>query len=575
MGELSWRKLKEYIPAMLLTNLSTLLLITVDGVVAGHLVGADALSSINIFFPVSTMIGAATMIAAIGVSTGISTAIGKNDQVELDRVKGVALRLMIYIAVFVSVAQIPLTLMIIKSYGLSDEMHSLTMQYAIGIMLCSPLGVISTVGTYQLQIAGKMRVLVRLSAMEGITNLIFDVFFMGVLKIGVGGAGYGTLCANLLRCTATVFYISRYTDMYKSSVKKVSAKELISMGRLGIPDFSNVLASAIQSYFLMRVILAAFGTAGGVIKGVASLCYSLCNVLNSGVTGSMRPLMGLYAGADDKVGLRILMRQGRSLITIGAGLITLLIELRPDWFFALNGIHDIPDGGELSIRLFALYLVVSGYLSLQRLYLVIRKDSRFATLLNLISNFIQPVFAYLLWKTMPAPFIFLSYLLTYVLLLAMAMMRYRKWIMKDDEEFRENGEDIVLYMTVDPEDAVEASRKIRRFAHEHGINPKIAYRVALSMEEMVAYVEEKEITGLGKKVKSRNKDNSVSVEIIVRFKGKESAVFVSMDDGRCISLDSDEEESKLITDNYGLLKKLAKSAEYQYILDMNYTRLTF
>ena len=62
---------------------------------------------------------------------------------------------------------------------------------------------------------------------------------------------------------------------------------------------------------------------------------------------------------------------------------------------------------------------------------------------------------------------------------------------------------------------------------------------------------------------------------MVRFKGKNEAVFVELDGGRCIALDRNESSQKIITDNYGLLKKLAKSVEYQYILNMNYTRFTF
>ena len=31
----------------------------------------------------------------------------------------------------------------------------------------------------------------------------------------------------------------------------------------------------------------------------------------------------------------------------------------------------------------------------------------------------------------------------------------------------------------------------------------------------------------------------------------------------------------LITDNYGLMKKLAKSVKYQYLLNMNYTEFEF
>ena len=124
MGNLSWHKLKEYIPAMLMTNLSTLLLITVDGVVAGNLVGTDALASINIFYPVSVLTGAITMLASSAISISLATAMGKNDQAELDNVKGIALRAMILTAVVASIVQIPVVWLVIKSYGLSDEILS-------------------------------------------------------------------------------------------------------------------------------------------------------------------------------------------------------------------------------------------------------------------------------------------------------------------------------------------------------------------------------------------------------------------------------------------------------------------
>lgn len=53
------------------------------------------------------------------------------------------------------------------------------------------------------------------------------------------------------------------------------------------------------------------------------------------------------------------------------------------------------------------------------------------------------------------------------------------------------------------------------------------------------------------------------------------AVFEMLDNGKCIALDRDSEIQELITDNYGLVKKLAKSVEYQYLLNMNYTVFTF
>ena len=39
--------------------------------------------------------------------------------------------------------------------------------------------------------------------------------------------------------------------------------------------------------------------------------------------------------------------------------------------------------------------------------------------------------------------------------------------------------------------------------------------------------------------------------------------------------DEDRESRELVTENYNLIKKLAKTVEYQYVLDMKYSVLTF
>ncbi len=48
-----------------------------------------------------------------------------------------------------------------------------------------------------------------------------------------------------------------------------------------------------------------------------------------------------------------------------------------------------------------------------------------------------------------------------------------------------------------------------------------------------------------------------------------------IDDGKCIALDDDRKTQELITDNYELMKKIARSVSYQYLLNMNYTVLEF
>ena len=234
-GGMIQRKLIEYIPVMILTNLVLLLISTVNGLIAGNFLGENAFSSINIFYPVSVLLAAFSAVTAVGIATSISTAMGRNNLSELARIKGASLYTMLGMAAFMGIVQIPIVFLIIRSYHLPPEIHALTWQYAIGIMLCQPFSLVSTVGTYQLQVSGKMKILMMLTIAEGLSNLAFDLLFVAALHMGVAGTGYGTLCANIVRCTSTVIYIRRKTDFYKAGNYKPCFKDIREILACGIP----------------------------------------------------------------------------------------------------------------------------------------------------------------------------------------------------------------------------------------------------------------------------------------------------------------------------------------------------
>lgn len=125
-GGLSARKIREYLPAMIVTNLSTLLLVSVDGMVVGNFIGSDALSSVNVFSPVVSFIGAITCLVALGIATCLSTSIGRNDHDGIRHAKATAKFIMIASSIFVAIIQIPLVYAFISSYHLSDEMNRMT-----------------------------------------------------------------------------------------------------------------------------------------------------------------------------------------------------------------------------------------------------------------------------------------------------------------------------------------------------------------------------------------------------------------------------------------------------------------
>mgnify|MGYP002624393634 CR=1 FL=1 len=555
-GELTKKKMVSYFPAMLVTYLSTLLLITVDGLVVSNMCGASALSSVNIFQPATIFIGIISMLVSAGAATRLSSVMGKIDITQLLQTRATLKIIMIVAAIFVTIIQIPIVYIIIDSYHLSPEMNSLVWNYAIGIMIASPFGFISTIGVLQLQIIGKMRVLMGLAALEGGVNLVLDLLFVGPMNMGVAGAGYGTLAANVVRCTTTLIYLIKKTDVFYCGQEKASMREVWAIIQRGIPDAAHSLMNAIQNYAIMYIILSSFGEIGGAIKGVCSFTVSIATVFINSIVGSVRPMCGLFSGAENHKGLGVLMWQGIFVSIILTGGFLAVVELFPSLFYSLHGVTDIPNGGIMSLRLYASYFVFLGINSLFRLYFSNRKIIKFTTTVTIIGSGSLLLFAVIFSNTLPPVYLWLSYLASETIIIIANVIRYIM-VIKNDKNSRAENE-IDLYLTITPKEAIEASRHIRSYASEHNINRKHAFRAALCVEEMTAYA------------KNTHKSDTVDIQVMIRF-FPDKAILMIIDDGKCIYLDNEKANQKIVTSNYGLLKKLSDTVEYQYVLDLNYT----
>lgn len=558
--DFTFSKLLEYLPPMIVTNISTLLLITVDGIVAGNLVGQDALSAISIFGPVDTFIGAITAVVSTGASAVLSSRIGEVDNGRIMQAKKAVKFLSLLVPLLLSVIQIPLVLGIIVSYHLPENMMSLVVAYSIGIMISNPFGMLSAISVNEIQIMGKMKILMKLALMEGIMNLALDILFTGVFHMGVAGTGYGTAAACICRCIVTVIYLYKETDIYKTGDTKIVFSDIYEIISKGLPEAASMLVVVMQNYVLIRIILQSFGPDGGTIKGVCTFCYSLANVLMSSVQGAVRPLVGLLNGAENRKGVRSLMRQGAVIVILLSGVMIIMFETVPAFFYRIHGVKTVPAGGESSLRIYALCIGILGINTLFRLFFSTRGLQKFSTTLTLAGNCAMPLSAYFLSTYCSASSIFFSYLIAAVIILCVNILRFR--MLKSEDEKNEKGNKRRIYLSVEPESAIDASKMVQDYALENGYSLELANRARLCMEEMVAY--------------SVRADRSKKVRNQIMFSfTDEDVLFTMLDDGACIIFDEDEEKREMITNNYALLKKVSKSMQYQYVLNLNHTMLKF
>ena len=552
-------KLVSFIPPMILSNLAVLLLASVDGLVVGNLINENALSSVSIFVPISMAIGVLSALFATGIANCLFSYMSQCDTEGLLRMKHAGKVVMVGAAVLVATIAVPVVSWLITLYHLPPEVEAMTREYAVGMMIAMPAGLIATIGALQLQILGKVKVLLFLSAFEGIFDLLLDLLFVSVFKMGIAGVGIASAISCNMRTVLTILYLAKKTDVYKSEGRKATLADIKDILVKGLPEAAYNLMRAAQNMVMMIIIIKALGVSGSAVKAVCSFSFQVALVFVNGLVASMRPLASLFNNAKDYDSLRVLMRQCFRSNLIFMAIIIGLCEFFPNLFFLIHGMK-VSSNEFFMLRIFALSFIFVGFNNMFRLFFTIKGKIKHTTIFTILGSASLPLFAYVITLTGPGEWLWLSYSLTEVLILIANLLLYKRILLQDYKE--EDASAGLLYLSVSPDQAIAASDMIKEFADSNGYDRRLSSRIRLCMEEMVAYA-----------VKSQKK-RDLNILVTVKFM-EDEARFMMLDDGECIALDKEEETRTLITDNYGLLKKVAKSFQYQYILNMNYSVFTF
>ena len=548
----------EYIPILYIMNLSTLLLMAVDGLVVGNFMGPNALAAVNMFAPISVLLSAYIAIVVNGIADGHSGILVNNNREEINHSKKAVLVVIILSILVLSIIQIPITHVIIHSYDLDEAMHTMARAYASAMLISMPFRLVSDVGAGLLKEFGRMKVLLVLAVLEAIVNLVLDIVFVKVFNLGLYGTGIATVLASTTRAFITLIYFKTKTDMFDLEGEKIKWQYVKDIVVGGLPYTVGILSSALHSYLMLKLAIYLFGNDGGVIMGVCNMCTSLATVFIVSCADSNGPLMGIFLSMGDRVAMRNAMKIAIRQILVCVGFLTLLIELHPEWFYHIHGVQDIPEYGIIALKFNALFYVFFGCNVLFEAYFIDRHRARITVRHTLLGDLSIPVLAFLLFKMFGKPYLWLSDFIVEFLTLLAYLRHYFFIVIK--EEIKEIMNSDIMYLEVEPEQAENASQSIIKYAEDKKYSDILSNHLALCMEEMVEYA-----------VKSQD-TLRIHIQIVINF-FKNGARFVMLDDGRCIHLDKIKSNGEIITNNYELVKKVAKSYKYQYLLSMNHTTL--
>lgn len=239
---------------LILGNLLQQLYNTADSIVVGNFVGSNALAAVGSGTVLINLIIAFSQGTAVGAGVVIAQYIGAKHKEKLSEAvhTSVAIALIIGAALSLFGVLFSKTLLIwmkTPKEVLSESVVYLRIYFA-GLIF----NVIYNMAAGIMNAAGNSKRSLRYLAYASVTNIILDLLFVGLLKMGIMGAALATDISQLLSGVLSMLFLMRVNDDYKVTLKKIklhkeSAKKII---RVGLPtglqntviSISNVLVQS-------------------------------------------------------------------------------------------------------------------------------------------------------------------------------------------------------------------------------------------------------------------------------------------------------------------------------------------
>ena len=254
-----WKLLIVFALPLILGNLLQQMYNTADSIIVGNYIGSNGLAAVGSGSSLLMLIISFSQGAAVGAGVIVSQSIGAKRSDIIKKSVHTAMCISVILGLVLSVIGVIFSSQLIEWMRTPEDVLEDSISYFR--LYCAGLifNVIYNMATGILNAAGNSKKPLQYLAIASVTNIVLDLVFIKVFKMGIEGAAIATDISQALSGVLAVGYLLRVKSDYKINIKelkidKAIAKEII---RIGLPtaiqnaviSFSNVLVqSSVNDY---------------------------------------------------------------------------------------------------------------------------------------------------------------------------------------------------------------------------------------------------------------------------------------------------------------------------------------
>ena len=254
-----WKLLITFSIPLIIGNLLQQMYNTADSIIVGNFVGSNGLAAVGSGTALINLIIAFAQGASVGAGVVVSQYIGadKKDKIKISVHTSICISIILgLILSLLGIFASPSLLLMMKTPKVVLKSSILYLQIYCGGLI---FNVIYNMATGILNAAGNSKKPLVYLAIASFTNIILDLLFIKIFKLGVMGAAIATDISQAISCILAIGYLLKVKSDYKLYIKdlKINKETAVKIIKIGLPtaiqnmviSFSNVLVqSSVNAY---------------------------------------------------------------------------------------------------------------------------------------------------------------------------------------------------------------------------------------------------------------------------------------------------------------------------------------
>lgn len=409
----------------------------VDGFFVSKYVGVEALSAVNLSMPFINIVFALGIIAAVGSQTMCGVFIGRKNYMKANKIFSFNIKT-------VTISSIILTVLfyfnmdtIARLLGATEDLGPLVIEYLGHIVYFVPFLMISYNFEVLVKVDGFPRLAVATVITCGLSNVILDYVFVGLMGHGLAGAAVATGISQVI---STVVYLIHFT-VGKSNLEFVEVKfsfdTLKSIFSLGVGDFVSEVGIAMIVLFYNIFIIKFLGEKSIATFSVVSYVNNLALTCFAGITQGTQPLLSYYYGKKDYDSLKKLFRLATAAIFVTGVVFLAASQLFPERIFRifLDVDKETLSYSVESLRKFSISFMITGFNVLIAAVCVSFLKPKYSVTINILRSFVTIYLALFVLTMLEPTLIWFASALSEGVTLIFAYYFYKRLSRENQEKY--------------------------------------------------------------------------------------------------------------------------------------------